>query len=207
MKLLFVRHGESEANVLREISNRNLVHPLTPHGRSEAEQLALSLAGLEVAAIYSSPLLRALQTADLAAALGAELTLTDALRECDCGDIEGRSDDDAWWQLTTLMTDWADPTLWHRRLPGGESLLDVRDRLVPFIDTLIDEHRASAATLVLVGHGGIFRALLPTLLTNVDAAFANAHPITNTGTIVAEYLDGALVCREWCGEVVGWVPH
>jgi broad specificity phosphatase PhoE len=204
MQLLFVRHGESEANVLREISNRNLVHPLTPRGRSEAEQLALSLAALEVAAIYSSPLLRALQTADLlAAALGAELTVTDALRECDCGDIEGRSDEDAWRQHTALMVDWADPMLWHRRIPGGESLHDVHDRLVPFINTLIEEHRASAATLVLVGHGGIFRALLPTLLTNVDAAFANAHPITNTGTIVAEHLDGALVCREWCGEGVG----
>lgn len=110
MKLFFVRHGESDANILRQISNRGLVHPLTARGRTEAEKLAGSLAGVEITSIYSSPLLRAQQTAEvLAGSAGLDVTVTDSLREFDCGVLEGRSDAEAWHQHSALMSAWADP--------------------------------------------------------------------------------------------------
>ena len=68
MRLYFVRHGQSEANVQMVISNRDLFHPLTELGRQQAEALAQSLAEVPVAAIYSSPIVRAAQTAQIVAA-------------------------------------------------------------------------------------------------------------------------------------------
>src|SRR3712207_5088470 len=97
MTLYFVRHGESEANRLREFSNRGVKHGLTPRGREQAAALARALRGAAVAKLFSSPLLRAVETAEiLSAAIGVPYEVTDALREYDCGILEGRSDAASW---------------------------------------------------------------------------------------------------------------
>ena len=67
MRLYFVRHGQSEAKVQRVISNRDLPHPLTELGRRQAEALARSLADVPLAALFSSPIMRAVQTAQIVA--------------------------------------------------------------------------------------------------------------------------------------------
>src|SRR5215510_3422657 len=95
MKIYFARHGESEANLLHEFSNRGVKHGLTQKGRAQAAELAVELAAKPILRIYSSPLLRATQTAGiLAEALGLEVEVTDALREYDCGVLEGRADEE-----------------------------------------------------------------------------------------------------------------
>ena len=65
MKLYFVRHGESEANVLQVISNRGWMHPLTEKGRQQANTLAEKLRGAGITKIYTSPLRRAVETAEI----------------------------------------------------------------------------------------------------------------------------------------------
>ncbi len=67
MRLYFVRHGESEANLARQFSNRGFKHPLTPRGVTQATELAARLAGQGIAQIYTSPLQRAAQTAEILA--------------------------------------------------------------------------------------------------------------------------------------------
>ena len=67
MKLYFVRHGESVANLLREFSNSGVKHPLTERGVEQARRLAQQLAGILFEGIYSSPVLRAQQTAQIVA--------------------------------------------------------------------------------------------------------------------------------------------
>ena len=62
MRIYFARHGESQANLLHEISNRGLKHGLTRRGREQAVALADRLQNLAVTHIYSSPLLRAIET-------------------------------------------------------------------------------------------------------------------------------------------------
>lgn len=64
-RLILVRHGESEANLQGIISNRTLPHSLTPKGRQQALALAAQLQGLDVSCIYTSPILRARETAGL----------------------------------------------------------------------------------------------------------------------------------------------
>jgi broad specificity phosphatase PhoE len=201
MRLYFVRHGESEANVQSVISNRDLPHPLTELGREQARQLAQAMAAVPVARIYSSPLLRARQTAEiLSAALGAPVEITDALREFDCGIAEGRSDDEAWSSCRRVVDDWlgrGDPS---SRVEGGESFTDIKARFVPFVERVVQERQGSRANVILLGHGGVFALMLPLVLANIDAAFVGGHPILHTGAVVAEAGPRGLICLDWCGE-------
>jgi bisphosphoglycerate-dependent phosphoglycerate mutase len=80
LRFYFVRHGESEANSLHIVSNRDLPHGLTAKGREQADMLANQLASSGITKIFTSPLLRARQTAAiLAHALGLEVVVSDAL--------------------------------------------------------------------------------------------------------------------------------
>lgn len=96
MKLYFTRHGESEANLLREHSNRGFRHPLTSKGREQAAILAQKLVDVPVPQLFTSPIMRAVQTAEiLSGTLGVPYESADALREYDCGILEGRADEEA----------------------------------------------------------------------------------------------------------------
>lgn len=87
LKILFVRHGESQANLDQVFANRvGIPGNLTQNGVAQAHALALEL----VTYVYTSPLARARQTADIIAqVLRTPATVTDALREYDVGDFEG----------------------------------------------------------------------------------------------------------------------
>jgi probable phosphoglycerate mutase len=165
MRLYFVRHGESEANLLRVISNRGLVHGLSEKGRQQAVALGETLAQSGISAVFSSPLLRATQTAEiLSAALRLDYVVTDALREYDCGVIEGKSDAQSWELHRRTREDWLLRGQWERRIDGGESFLDIRNRFEPFIEDLLATCPADAS-LLLVGHGGLYYCMLPQVLS------------------------------------------
>ncbi len=135
LTLLFIRHGESAVNLSGTISNRLLdFNPLSELGRAQARSLLASLQGRRILSVWSSPLERARETAEiLAAGFGLEPQIADGLREPDCGIAEGRSDPEAWDLHAGLEAAWKAGALDHR-IPGGESFLDVRDRFVPFIE-------------------------------------------------------------------------
>jgi broad specificity phosphatase PhoE len=200
VKLYFVRHGESVANVLGVISNRDEPHPLTDKGREQAELLAASLLPCAITALYTSPILRAVQTAEiLSQRLGIGFQMMDALREYDCGILEGKSGAEVWEIYWALRQDWMQHRCSDHRIEGGESFLDMQARFVPFVQTLIAEAGQSDGNKVLIGHGGLYRSVLPLVLTNIDLAFPEEHPFPNTGYVVAETRPEGLVCLEWCG--------
>ncbi len=114
MRLYFVRHGESEANVLSIISNRGFKHGLTEKGRGQAATLAQNLKGASITRIYASPLKRAVETAKiLAEAWGVEYTITPALREFDCGVAEDRGDPESWAIWHGVWDDWHQRQKWE----------------------------------------------------------------------------------------------
>jgi len=122
LRLYFVRHGESEANQLHVISNRDLPHGLTAKGREQSCILADRFGGCGITQIFTSPLLRARQTAEiLAHAWNLDMTVADALQEYDCGLIEGRLDDASGQLHRQLRSDWLNYGLWERRIEQGES--------------------------------------------------------------------------------------
>lgn len=198
MRLYFVRHGESEANVLREFSNRGFKHPLTARGCEQAAALARRLADEGIGLIFSSPLQRAVQTAEiLAGAWSIHYTTTEALREWDVGVYEGTSGPEGWVQHAAVQEAWFVRGDRDARTPGGESFRDMEARFVPFVRRLVAESATSDGVL-LVGHGGLFHAMLPLVIAGVDHAFALHRPLTNTGYVIAEADAGVLRCRAWC---------
>lgn len=159
LRLILVRHGEAAANVeMRYLGSRD--DALTDRGVWQASQLAESLAGFPITAVYSSPLRRAADTATAIAGLHKLPPLIDTrLREGSFGEWEGlrrsevlaRSPQDA-----TLLARWeADPAC---APPAGESLHDIQQRILDLVHDLADRH--SGAWIVLVSHVGPIKALL-----------------------------------------------
>lgn len=202
MRFFFVRHGESEANLLHEFSNRGWKHPLTELGRDQARQLTETLfhelGGAPVHAIITSPLQRAVETAELLAArLHTPVQREPALREYDCGVLEGRRDDEAWAEYVAVQRAWLEEEDPAHAPAQGESFLDMQARFVPFIRNQLAQPRDGA--LILVSHGGLYRCMLPLVLANVDRAWAAQQAIPNTGVIQSVLRDGELICTDWCG--------
>lgn len=201
MRLYFVRHGESEANLLDVFSNRGRQHGLTPLGVQQARSLAQELARVGVTALYASPLLRATQTADiLSEALGLPYEVTGALREFDCGVLEGSPFSHGADEYRRVVTDWWACAKFDSKIEGGDSLLDLKARFVPFVEGLVAAYGGSEARLVLVGHGGLFRSMLPMVLDNVTLRFAWEGRLPNAGYALAEQRDGRLTCLTWWGQ-------
>lgn len=199
-RLVFARHGESEANIRAEFSNTGTKHPLTATGHAQAARLAARLADHgDVHRILSSPLLRARQTAQIVAEhLGAPVVVDERLREFDVGQFEGTRDPSHWEEFAAVVAAWMQDGDVGRRVGGGESHAEMRARFVP----LVEEVAALAGTTVLVGHGGLFLCMLPCVLSNVTVAWALAHPFTPTDTVVARRAGEHLVCSRWAQELL-----
>ena len=199
MRILFARHGESQANILHEISNRGLRHPLTQKGREQAAVLAHKLQEESVTRIYSSPVLRAIETSViLANHLCVEYDVTEALREYDLGELEGRRDDQTWESWKQLFDAWAIHRRWEQHVPGGETFYDVQKRFVPFIEGLIERYKRTDATLLCIGHGGLYWMMLPLVLKNVNFSFIQRHgAFPYASWVTAELKQGRLFCVRW----------
>lgn len=197
MKLYFVRHGESEANILHVFSNTGLKHPLTQAGRAQAEKLAETLGTEHFHTIYSSPVLRAVETSRiLADKFGLPVIQTEALREFDVGELEGSSAPEDWQIFADLNRAWINQQ-WELKLPGGENFYEIRGRFVPFVDSLINDYQDSGENILLVSHGGIFVHMLPLVMDNLPAAFAAEHYLQPTEYAIGSYTAGARTCIYW----------
>lgn len=164
--MLYVRHGENPANVTHQLSTRIVDHPLTDRGRQQAAALAAHLAdGHEgrIGAVFSSPLVRAHETAEIiGSALGLPVTILEGLRELDVGELDGRSDDEAWRLHDEVYHAWLAGRT-DAAFAGGDSLSTLLDR---FADALREVHRlAGDGRAVVVGHGGILRVAIANLFT------------------------------------------
>lgn len=200
MKFYFIRHGESQANLRHEIANRGLRYGLTPKGRQQAEELALRLQGQAIDQIFTSPVLRALETSIiLANRLGVGYEVTDALREYDCGCMEGRSDETAWKSWQWLYDAWVIHKNYAERIEGGESFHDLRARFVPWMESLIEKYQDQPLNIACVGHGGIYTMMLPLVLKNVDTGVIERFGFDYTTAIQAELRPEGLLCTEWNG--------
>ena len=201
MKIFFARHGESQANILHEISNRGLKHPLTQKGREQALILAQRLQDQSISYIYSSPVLRAIETTVIIANhLCVEYKVSEALREYDLGELEGRSDEQTWELWQKLFDDWTKYQRWEKRAPGGENFYELKQRFVPFVEGLIQRYQGTETNLLCIGHGGLYWVMLPLVLKNIDMAFILEHPSFRYATpIISELKPEGLICLEWDG--------
>lgn len=76
---------------------------------------------------------------------------------------------------------------WDARIEQGESFLDIRQRFVPFIEQIVrGEGPLAKSSIVLVGHGGTYRCMLPLVLGNIDFPFVLTHGMGHADMVVAE---------------------
>jgi broad specificity phosphatase PhoE len=162
--LYLIRHGATEANLARppRIQGRRHDPPLARVGVRQAEATRDFLAIRPIDRCYTSPLLRAVQTASIIAAPhGLSPIPLDELTECDVGRWEGLD----WHTVRCLDPDGyrrfhANPADFGYR--GGESFRDVHDRVVPLVDGLLGRHRREA--VLIVAHHVVIRTYLAGLL-------------------------------------------
>ena len=203
MRLYFARHGQSEANTRHIISNRESPFGLTSLGKDQAKALAESLMEAPIQAIFSSPVFRARETADiLSAAFGKPYQVTEALREYDCGTLEDQSDEESWKLHRQYFEDWTLRQNYGSKPEGGECFEDIRNRFVPFIEDLIHNDVYKNADILLIGHGGLFLLMLPLILNNIDHSFAVAQGLHNAEYVLAERQANELVCLRWGRQIL-----
>ena len=141
-----VRHAETAWSAAKRHTGRTDV-PLTDAGREAARALAPILGGHDFAAVLSSPLSRALETARLAG-FGDVVQLRDDLLEFDYGDYEGITTE----EIRRTRPDWL---LWRDGCPNGETADAVGAR----VDRVIAEALDADGDVALFGHGHVLRAL------------------------------------------------
>lgn len=154
--ILLARHGETTSNKDRRFQGQ-LDVPLNDTGREQARRLAEEVREERIAALFTSPLSRARETAEIVgAALGLQARPDDRLKEVDVGDWQTRlkddlerDDPDAWAAFRAAGEDF--------RFPGGESLLEQQERVVA---ALVDITQRRELPALVVCHRGVIRAAL-----------------------------------------------
>ncbi|SHJ10807.1 alpha-ribazole phosphatase [Malonomonas rubra DSM 5091] len=156
-RIHLLRHGQVEGFEQKRYNGQGDVQ-LTDLGRQQSAAFAGRFQHKKLTAIYSSDLLRCRTAADQIAILQEVKPIFKAeLRELHIGDWEGQT----WGQLQKNY-----PELWQARLddivnvapPGGESLVQLAERVRPAIKGIITAH--PGGEIVVVGHGGVNRVIL-----------------------------------------------
>lgn len=179
LKIYLVRHGQTEANA-RRIFQGWLDLPLTENGRTQAHWVGDRLAQVELDRIYTSPLKRALETAQiigqvLEASKRPEIILEAALKEMNFGRFDGLSSAELEAryprEYRRWQEDWVDSAP-----PGGERARDMFQRVCTWFDDLTQEggdpnnpYRpanviASSQNILIVTHEGVILQILAHIL-------------------------------------------
>jgi broad specificity phosphatase PhoE len=153
--VILVRHGQTDENVSGRISGQGPV-PLNARGQEQARLVAEALAPLGVHYIFSSPLVRARQTAEfLAERLQKSIEEIPDLREVGYGDWEGKTFNEMRTQPVAHQV-FHDPI--NAAFPNGESLLEVQQRGIRVIEWVRNTYPQAIVTMV--SHGDVIRTAL-----------------------------------------------
>src|SRR5579884_1598664 len=193
--IYFVRHGLNRANVDRVMSYKLVDHPLNERGAKQAAALGRWFLDRALAAVYTSPLRRARETAEqVARATGAPLIEREELRELNVGELDARGDAESWALHDAIVARWRVGDT-EARFPGGEDYHEAFGRLGGLVREVIGLH--PAADVALVGHGGLFTAVLPRLCDVPGYDWTTPLRLGNTAITVLRHENGALSCERW----------
>lgn len=150
VKVILVRHGETYWNQSRRLQGGNSDIQLNQNGWRQAESLALRLKPERIQAIYSSPLQRALNTAQaIASHHQIEVKIEPDLKEVDAAELEGIPLAELGTHIDQFLTGESEGKSIFKKY-GGESLAELQQRGWGTIQRLVDGHHDGV--LVLVSH-------------------------------------------------------
>jgi phosphoserine phosphatase len=186
MRLIIVRHGESEWNRIGRYQGQADA-PLSALGSSQAEALGERLQRERFDAIFTSPLQRAANTAQAIAKFHPEVPFHEvpALLEIHHGDWQGLFIDDVVARYGTGLREWRQhPT--RSQFPNGESFSNILKRVLDFKEQLFEEY--SDRTVLVSTHDVVVKILVSDALgMNMDRI--NRIWVTNASISVIEYGD------------------
>lgn len=174
-QLILIRHTELEwiniknpddkSQKTRLVGHTDI--PLSKKGIIHSKRLAKFIKSFKVNKLYSSPLIRALSTAQLISKqINIKITNDDSLKEINFGDCEGMFFSDLRKKYSQIYSQYLDHSMCIH-FPNGESLSGFNNRVDIFFEKLIKKEEG---TVVIVTHGGVIRSALCKIL-NLDKSF------------------------------------
>ncbi|THI87044.1 MAG: 2,3-bisphosphoglycerate-dependent phosphoglycerate mutase [Nitrospira sp. CG24A] len=194
-RLILLRHGESQWNLENRFTGWVDV-PLSPRGIQEAKDAGEKLRSFTFDRAFTSVLARANETMRLAleaiGQTGIPVEKDKALNERMYGELQGLNKDE-----TAKKYGDAQVKIWRRsydvRPPGGESLKDTAERVLPYYEQTIKPHLLKGDTILVAAHGNSLRALImeleqlsreQVLELNIPTGAPLLYELDNTGKVL-----------------------
>ncbi|NLV20386.1 MAG: alpha-ribazole phosphatase [Syntrophomonadaceae bacterium] len=157
MKVLLLRHGQTEWNALQKYQG-HIDIALNDMGRAQAEKIAGYLQANEnIEAIYCSDLSRSRETAEIIARrLQLPVQADERLREIGFGSWEGMTYEEVSRAYPVEYEKWFNNNL-DIKVPGGETINELLARSLPVLGELTEKHQG---TVLIVSHGGLIKTVL-----------------------------------------------
>lgn len=192
--LVLLRHGQSEWNKSNIFTGWVDV-PLSLEGENEAKNAGLALKDYKFDAVFTSVLDRAQKTAQIVLENNMpRLFSSAALNERRYGDLEGKNKDEM-----RKLYGAEQVHIWRRsfteRPPGGESLKDTCDRVLPYFQEFIEPLLDLDQTILVCAHGNSLRALIKYLENLSDEEIIDLE--IPTGVPIVYYLDGTRIIKKF----------
>jgi len=167
-RIILARHGLTEWNVAGRYQGRRECS-LCEQGKLESGALAAALARVRLSAVYSSPLIRSVETARIVAAQqGLSPIVLPGLTEICHGDWEGRDLGEVARRWGELLVRWR-MTPYRVRMPGGETLAEVEERVWAALTKVLADHPGQ--TVLAVTHDTPVRVVLKRILALPEEGF------------------------------------
>jgi len=173
-EIILARHGETEWNV-EEVFRGRIDIELNETGIKQAELLAEYLSRTKIQAIYSSPLKRAVKTAETIAGYHKlDVEIAPGLIDFDYGKWQGLPHQEVKDKYKEFYAEWINSPE-RVKIPAGESLNDVRERAMSVVGDVIAKYKG---TVVLVAHRAVNKILICALLGLDNSHFWNIRQDT-----------------------------
>jgi len=189
--IMLIRHGDTDWNV-EEIFRGRADVELNQTGIAQAQALASHLESVPMEAVYSSPLKRALKTAQIIASSNKISVIpSQELIDIDYGKWQGLPSRVVKDQYKTLYEEWLKkPHLVE--IPGGETLKDVRKRTLRLINQIVTRHEGTVAA---ISHRVVHKVIICTLLGLGISHFWNIK-LDTCGITTFVYKDGIFILEK-----------
>ena len=168
--IIFLRHGQAKNNTERILAGRTPGVPLTEKGVEQAKKAATFLENMNISAIYSSPIERAKNTAEIVGEqTSIDVRIDERLIELDMGKFTGMPYDEIFKKHGNVFLKFYDGEL-EIAHNGVETFVQVKNRVLSMIDHVLKEHENE--NVLLVTHMDPIKAMISTIMdANANSMF------------------------------------
>jgi broad specificity phosphatase PhoE len=202
VRLLLIRHGQTPSNVRGALDTAFPGAGLTALGQAQAQAVPGALEDEDIAAVFTSRLVRTQLTAGpLAGSRGLDISVRDGLEEVSAGELELRDDADAARRYAACVAGWMTGDL-AAGLPGGTTGHAFYGRYDAAVRRITAEHRPDD-TVAVFSHGAAIRAYTA-LAVGLDPEVSTELRIMNTGMALLEgHPESGWELARWSTEPLG----